>query len=69
MATTDGGQNWESVVSIPQTFLYSITFTDAQNGWSCGSDGLMLHTTDGGANWITQTTSTDKILRYGVLPE
>ena len=28
-----------------------MSFADALNGWAVGSPGMILHTTDGGANW------------------
>lgn len=47
--TRDGGANWSvAVLDAPGT-LSSLSFVDAQNGWS--TDGSVLCSTDSGANW------------------
>jgi hypothetical protein len=38
--------------------LNSIYFVDANTGWSCGANGTILKTTNGGINWISQTSNT-----------
>jgi photosystem II stability/assembly factor-like uncharacterized protein len=38
--------------------LYNVKFSDPQNGWVCGQDGLILHTTDGGETWQKQSSGT-----------
>ncbi len=42
-----------------QSSLNSIFFIDNENGWAVGSEGIILHTTDGGDNWIEQPSGTD----------
>ena len=42
--------------------LFGVSFTDANNGTAVGSDGLILRTTDGGANWTNQTSGTTSFL-------
>ena len=32
--------------------LQDVQFVDAQNGWLAGDRGLVMRTTDGGANWV-----------------
>ena len=39
-----------------------ISFTDANNGTTVGEDGTILRTTDGGLNWITQSSGTNNLL-------
>jgi photosystem II stability/assembly factor-like uncharacterized protein len=41
--TTDGGATWTQIVAVgdPQTIL-EIHFTDANHGWACGTNGLLL---------------------------
>jgi len=34
-------------------------FSDLNNGWICGASGTIFHTTDGGSNWLMQTSETD----------
>ncbi len=33
-----------------------VFFTDSQNGWASGYSGKIIHTTDGGQNWSTQSS-------------
>jgi photosystem II stability/assembly factor-like uncharacterized protein len=42
--------------------LFSVTFVNDKEGWSCGRWGTVLHTTDGGKIWIRQATGTDYTL-------
>jgi len=44
---------------LTEGFMYGVSFTDANNGWSVGQDtsnGAMyiMNTTDGGVNWVNQ---------------
>ncbi len=41
--TTDGGNTWAQIIAVgsPQTFV-EIHFTDANHGWACGTNGLLL---------------------------
>ena len=34
--------------------LFNCTFTDTLNGWAAGDSGIIIHTSDGGSNWIIQ---------------
>jgi photosystem II stability/assembly factor-like uncharacterized protein len=62
LLTTDAGDTWS-----PQTYpevggdgiLLEVRFSDDMNGWVVGQCNTILHTTDGGATWIAQ--STEKI--------
>lgn len=53
--TMDGGINWHEQQSYTDMNLVSVHFTDTLNGWVVGrnlySDGIILHTTDGGNTW------------------
>jgi len=42
--------------------LYDIDFADAQLGWAVGGWGRVFHTKDGGKNWASQNTKTQKYL-------
>lgn len=60
--TKDGGETWEIQHEdpipggdIPKPVL-DIHFTSASNGFAIGAYGLMLKTTDGGANWESVDT-------------
>ena len=54
MESNDGGETWEARsldLSSDENFrLISIDFIDDE-GWIAGQPGLVLHTTDAGANW------------------
>ncbi len=38
--------------------LESIRFVDTLNGWACGLDGIIMHTTDWGISWTYQVAPT-----------
>ncbi|MBL0098472.1 MAG: hypothetical protein IPP46_19840 [Bacteroidetes bacterium] len=44
--------------------LFSVYFIDAQNGIIVGDNGTILQTTNGGGNWIPQTSGTGNLLLY-----
>ena len=46
--------------------LYDIHFADPGCGWAVGSDGAILHTTDGGQNWQMQESGLDAELSHVV---
>ncbi|MEZ5195410.1 MAG: YCF48-related protein [Bacteroidales bacterium] len=55
--TENGGQSWQVQFEKddkPWLTLHSIIFTDPFNGWACGTNGVALHTTDGGNQWTYQ---------------
>lgn len=52
--TSDGGASW--AISSLATELAGISFADSLNGWATGQRGLILHTSDGGSTWTTQTS-------------
>ncbi len=37
--------------------LTRLTFTDTLNGWAVGDSGAIVHTSNGGSNWIVQESS------------
>jgi photosystem II stability/assembly factor-like uncharacterized protein len=46
--------DWTQAIVPVQTDLLSVQFTDANNGWACGHNGVVLHTVDGGKTWAKQ---------------
>lgn len=64
--TTNGGTNWSRQISGTTYPLLSIMFADENTGWAsggyddfnplCYNYRIILKTTNGGANWITQLT-------------
>ena len=62
--TAQQGWFWQN--PLPQgNPLYGVSFTDSNNGTTVGSAGTILRTTDGGQNWVTQTSGITQWL-YGV---
>lgn len=73
--TKDGGKTWaeqkpkafvresfEQELRNPAPALFSIVFTDKDNGWVCGIDGTIGRTEDGGDNWDILDSPTDLTL-------
>ena len=57
--TTDGGATWEPQSSgVFEHPLRKIHFVDALTGWIAGSDGIVIHTKNGGKDWVRQRTNT-----------
>ncbi|HUB09086.1 MAG TPA: YCF48-related protein [Myxococcales bacterium] len=67
LATTDGGQTWQTQTAPTSVDLYGVFFLpDAQTGWVVGTGGTILHTSDGGATWTAQSSPTTHTL-YAVV--
>ncbi|MFC2094418.1 YCF48-related protein [Bacteroidota bacterium] len=45
---------WEKIDSPTDQFLKSTHFVDSLYGWAVGDSGTIIHTSDGGDNWIVQ---------------
>jgi photosystem II stability/assembly factor-like uncharacterized protein len=53
--TTDGGQSWILLPTGPFTpLLTSLSFVSTTTGWVVGEGGIILRTTNGGADWTRQ---------------
>ncbi|HDY99202.1 MAG TPA: hypothetical protein ENH72_12025 [Pseudomonas sabulinigri] len=50
----DQGSSWKQAAVPVRQLLTAVYFADDKNGWAVGHDSLILHTTDGGANWAMQ---------------
>ena len=53
---------WLSAYSPTNLNLKKSSFEDSLTGWVCGDSGLVIHTTNGGQNWVTQNTKTKVFL-------
>jgi len=53
--TTDGGLTYSEVYSVSGLNLFSLSFVNTQKGWTVGTTGALAMTTNGGANWTTQS--------------
>ena len=51
--STTRGKMWSRIGSGAEASFSSVSFGDASHGWTV-SDGLILHTTNGGASWSSQ---------------
>lgn len=55
--TTDGGISWTltnlfSTLKLPSSvYVYDIEFINANTGFACGMNGLIIKTTNGGTDW------------------
>jgi len=50
---------WE-VIEVPaEKHLRAVFFTDSLYGWAVGDTGTIIHTIDGGENWLVQDAGTD----------
>ncbi|MBE0572719.1 MAG: hypothetical protein IH618_14345 [Ignavibacteriaceae bacterium] len=47
---------WQALSSPTQNDLWSVCFSDTNNGWVVGENGTIIHTTDGGLTWQFQTS-------------
>ena len=60
--TADGGVTWTKQNSGTSNTsvlgLAAVQFIDAYNGWAVGTSGLVLKTTDSGANWMNLSLVT-----------
>lgn|GEM_PF-3291647 len=56
--TDDGGDTW-ALQSTPASYLRYISFADINNGWSLGTNGMIIHTTNGGITLLPPTVVTD----------
>jgi photosystem II stability/assembly factor-like uncharacterized protein len=53
ISTEDAGLNWETQYSN-ELIISDIYFTDSQNGWAVGQNGLIVHTNNGGITSINE---------------
>jgi len=64
LTTTNGGTNW--IEQDLGNTLYDMEFTDAMNGWVCGTDDNPQYTTDGGSTWTPTTASPTTSTQYDI---
>lgn len=50
----DAGKTWRQVHVPTSVSLTSVAFPTAEKGWAAGHSGVVLHTRDGGRNWVRQ---------------
>ncbi len=50
--STDAGVSWTQQVSGVTSSLVQVKFSNPQDGWIVGANGVLLRSADGGANWM-----------------
>jgi photosystem II stability/assembly factor-like uncharacterized protein len=55
--------DWTRLSTGVANALESVYFVDPQTGWVAGSNGIILHTTDGGLSWQRQNSGITEELR------
>ncbi|KXU82940.1 hypothetical protein CI15_27855 [Paraburkholderia monticola] len=50
----DQGKSWSQVAAPVRSDLVALSFPTSRDGWAVGHDGVVLHTADGGRNWVHQ---------------
>jgi photosystem II stability/assembly factor-like uncharacterized protein len=64
-ATTDGGQTWvDQGTPLPE--VNGLSFANTSDGIAVGTNGEIIHTTDGGANWTLFASVPSSTTQYGV---
>ena len=56
LKSIDSGKTWSVMLDQKGYWLRNIDFIDANNGTAVGDSGVILRTTNGGANWNTITS-------------
>jgi photosystem II stability/assembly factor-like uncharacterized protein len=59
--TINGGLNWTKVYGTGDSELDAISFSDPLNGWATGYNNLVLHTTNGGRDWVAQNVGAPPV--------
>ena len=50
---------WERLNSPTEEYLSSVYFVDSLYGWAAGYSGTIIHTSNGGDDWIIQDSKTE----------
>jgi len=50
---------WEKIDIPTAQYLHSVHFVDSLYGWAVGDSGTIIHTSDGGVNWVIQESQTE----------
>ncbi len=62
LKTTDGGDNWTTLLNGTTNSLGHIYFVEPNTGWASGEVGTILKSTDGGESWASQVSGTNESL-------
>ncbi|MFT0866453.1 WD40/YVTN/BNR-like repeat-containing protein [Pseudomonas sp. CAM1A] len=68
VALSGDGQQWRQARSVPvDGLLTALSFVDERQGWAVGHGGVLLHSVDGGQNWVLQQRLAGKPVLLSVL--
>ena len=63
LATSDGGENWRTVLRDGAAHLFDLSFVSDRVGYAVGGYGVVLKTSDSGGTWqLLGNTGTDRWL-------
>jgi photosystem II stability/assembly factor-like uncharacterized protein len=55
LLSDDNGRTWRQAANVPTSVtLTQVRFASPSEGWAVGHMGIVLHTTDGGNDWVKQ---------------
>ncbi|HEU4778459.1 MAG TPA: YCF48-related protein, partial [Steroidobacteraceae bacterium] len=63
----NAGGSWRQAQVPVSVTLTAVSFPQASQGWAVGHGGVVLHSADGGATWVRQTTGGTESERERVL--
>lgn len=55
-------QYWRPLNSPTNQLLRTVSFVDGTTGWAAGDGGTILHTSDGGTNWVVEYSAPDLVM-------
>jgi photosystem II stability/assembly factor-like uncharacterized protein len=55
--------SWERLISPTDENLSSVYFVDTLYGWAAGDSGILIHTSNGGNDWIIQDSKTENNIK------
>jgi|GEM_PF-6482808 len=58
LRTSDGGTTWEKRPAPTNQSLNAVFVLDTLNAWAVGTNGVVVHSSDGGENWTLQRSDT-----------
>ncbi len=61
LRTTNGGDSWTLFQTADDA--EAVFFISESEGWACGNDGMILHSTNGGVGWSPQNSGVGEKLR------
>ncbi len=69
LKSANSGLTWQIMrESFQYQRLQGVCFTNVNNGWTVGENGVILYTTDGGMNWNPHNSPTNNFLREVQFP-